>query len=82
MCIRFARAFGSVVSTCEGRYSVASLWRRAFVNLVIMRPSGACRRISLLDVGYWDISYDTVGMESRSELIDREMNVVCLGCHP
>jgi hypothetical protein len=55
---------------------------RAFVILVIMRTFGSCSRISLLVVGCWDISYDPVGMELRSGLIGRVVNVVCLGCHP
>ena len=50
--------------------------------LVVMRPSGACRRISLVVVGCWVISYVPVGVESRSELIGLVVKVVCLECHP
>ena len=55
---------------------------RAFVSLVIIRLSGACRRISALFVGYWVISYVQVGVESRSELMGVVMEVVFLGCQP
>jgi hypothetical protein len=82
LCVRFDRASGSVIFTCAGRYSVVSLLMRAFVSLFIARPSGACRRTSLLDVGCWDISYFSVGIESRSALIGWVVNAVCLGYHP
>ena len=65
-----------------GLYSVVSSCRRAFVNLVIIRPSGACRRISSLIVGRLVILYVPVGVESRSGLLSLVVKVVFLGCHP
>ena len=65
-----------------GRYSVVSFCRRAFGSLVIIRPSGACMRISASSVGYWVISYVPVGVESRSGLMGVVVKVVFLGCHP
>ncbi len=82
LCVRLANASARGVSDYEGRYSVVSLWRRAFVNRVIMRPSGACSRTSLLDVGCRVISYDSVGIEFRSGLMGWVFNEACLGYHP
>ena len=48
----------------------------------VCSSEGRCKRISLLFVGCWDISYDPVGIDSRSELIGPVVKVVCLGCHP
>ena len=45
-------------------------------------PSGACRRISLLFLGWRIISNDLVGTESRSRFIGFVVNVVCLGFQP
>ena len=46
LCVRFTIASGSVILLSVGLYTVVSFCRRAFVSLVIIRPSGACRRIS------------------------------------
>ena len=54
----------------------------AFVNVVMSLPSGACRRISLLFLGWRVISNDLVGTESRSGFISLVVKVVCLGFHP
>ena len=45
-------------------------------------PSGACRRISLLFLGWRVISNDPVGTESRSRFIVLVVKVVCLGFQP
>ena len=45
-------------------------------------PSRACRRISLLFLGWRVISNDSVGTESISGFIGLVMKVVCLGCQP
>jgi hypothetical protein len=65
-----------------GLYSVVNLCRRAFVSIVIIRLSGACRRIYSLFVGCWVISYVQVGVESRPGLMGVVVEVVFLGCHP
>ena len=54
----------------------------AFVSVVTSLPSGACRRISLLFLGWRVISNDPVGTESRSEFIGLVVKVVCLGIQP
>ena len=46
LCVRFAMASGSGILLFVGLYRVVSFCRRAFVSLVLMRLSGACRRIS------------------------------------
>ena len=56
LCVRLAIASGSGVLFSVGLYIVVSLCRRAFVSVVISRPSGAWRRISLWFVGCWVIS--------------------------
>ncbi len=66
----------SVVLSSEGLYSVVSLRRRAFVILVIKRPSRACSRISFVFVGWCVTSKDPVGMVSRSGFMSRVGNVV------
>ncbi len=53
-----------------------------FVNMVMSLPSGACRRISLLFLGWRVISNDPVGTESRPGFIGLVVKVVCLGFHP
>ena len=65
-----------------GLYNVVSLCRRIFVDLVIIRPSGACRRISSLVVRCWVISYVLVDVESKSGKMGLVLKVVFLGCHP
>ena len=45
-------------------------------------PSGACRRISLLFLGWRVISNDPVGTESRFGFIGLVVKVVCLGFQP
>ena len=65
-----------------GLYSVVSFCRRAFVDLIIIRPSGACRRISSLVVGRWVISYVPVDVESRSRLMSLVVKVMFVGCQP
>jgi len=65
-----------------GLYSVMRFCRRAFISLVIIRPSGACRRISSMFVGCWVNSHVPVGVESRSGLMGLVVKVVYLGCHP
>ena len=65
-----------------GLYRVASFCRRDFVSVVISRPFGAWRRISLWLMGSWVISYVAVSTASRSGFIGVVVNVVCLGCQP
>ena len=45
-------------------------------------PSGACRRISLLFLGWRVISNYLVGAESRSGVIGLVVKVMCLGSQP
>jgi hypothetical protein len=59
-----------------------SFWKRAFVIVVMSRPSGAWSSISLLLVGWCLISNVPVGVASRSGLIGLVVYVVCRGCHP
>ena len=59
-----------------------SFWSLAFVIVVMILPSGACRRISLSFLGWWVISNDPVGTESRSGFIGIVVKVVCLGFQP
>ena len=82
LCVRLAIASGSVVLVSVGLYRFVSFWRRAFVIVVISLPSEAWRRISLLFVGCWVISYVAVGIASRPGLMGEVVNVVCLGCQP
>jgi hypothetical protein len=65
-----------------GLFNVVSFCRRAFVNLVIIRPSGACKRISSLVVGCWVTSYVPVDVASSSGLMGAVVKVVFFGCHP
>ena len=53
----------------------------AFVILAMSLPSGACKRISLLFLGWRVISNDPIGTESRFGFIGLVVKVVCLGCH-
>ena len=82
LCVRLAITSGSDVLLSFGLYRFASFCRRAFVRVVLNRPSGAWRRISLWFVGCWVISYVVVGSASRSGFIGGVENVVCLGCQP
>ncbi len=59
-----------------------SFWKRAFVIVVMSRPSGAWSRISLCLVGWCVISNVLVGVASRSGFIGIVVYVVCHGCHP
>ena len=76
LCVRLAISSGSGVLVFVGLYSFVSLWRRAFVIVVISLPFGAWRRISLWFVGCWVISYEAVGIASRSGFMGEVMNVV------
>jgi len=82
LCFRLAKASWSEVCLPGGRYRITGFCRRAFTILVITRPSGACKRISLSVVVCWNISYAQFGLESRSGLMDFVVKVVCSGCHP
>ena len=68
----------SIVWLCN----IFSLCRRAFVIVVISRPSGAWRRASFVLCGWCVISEVPVGVASRSGLIGFVVNVVWCGCHP
>ncbi len=59
-----------------------SFLKRAFVIVVMSRPSGAWSRITLLLVGWCVISNVPVCVASRSGLIGLVVYVVCGGCHP
>ena len=50
--------------------------------VVISRPSGAWRSASCVLFGWCVISYDPVGIASRSGFIGVVVFVVCRGCHP
>ena len=52
------------------------------MNVVMNLPSGACRRISLLFLGWRVTSSDPVGAEFRSGFIGLVVKVVCLGFQP
>jgi len=80
--VRFASASGKGVGSIVWLWRMLNFWRRVFVIVDISRPSGACRRISLLLVGWCVISNVPVGVASRSGLIGLVVNVVCRGCHP
>ncbi len=80
--VRFANASGKGVVSIVWLWSKLSLWRRAFVIVVISRPSGAWRRASFVLFGWCVISYSPVGMASRSGLIGFVVNVINRGCHP
>ena len=56
--------------------------RRALVIVVIGRPSGAWRSASCVLFGWCVISYDPVGIASRSGFIGLVVYVVCRGCQP
>ena len=56
LCVSLSIASGSGILLSFGLYKVVSFCRRAFVSVVISRPFGAWRRISLWFVGCWVIS--------------------------
>ncbi len=56
LCVRLASASGKGVVSIVCLWSMLSLLRRAFVIVVISRPSGAWRRASFVLVGWCVIS--------------------------
>ncbi len=80
--VRYASASGKGVVSILWLWSRLSFWSRAFVIVVISRPSGAWRRALLGLFGWCVISYAPVGIASRSGLIGFVVYVVCSGCHP
>ncbi len=82
MCVSPASADGSGVLCIVWLWRELSFWRRAFDILVMRRPFGSWRRISLSLVGCLVISNNPVGAASMSGLIGFLVNVVCRGCHP
>ena len=56
LCVRLASASGKGVVSIVWLWSMLSLWSRAFVIVVISRPSGAWRRASFVLIGWCVIS--------------------------
>ena len=52
------------------------------MNVVTSLKSGACRRVSLLLLGWRVISNDPFGTKSRYGFIGLVVKVLCLGYHP
>ena len=82
LCVRLASASGKGVVSNVWLWSMLSLWRRAFVIVVISLPSGAWRRASFVLVGWCVISWAPVGIASKSGLIGFVVYEVYRGCHP
>ncbi len=80
--VRWASASRNGAVSIVWLWSRLSLCRRAFVIVVISRPSGAWRSASCVLFGWCVISYAPVDMASRSGFIGSAVYVVCRGCHP